>query len=190
MSANTFFYDTEFLELGPEDPIALISIGIVHPASGKTYYAVNSEMPVGSIKRQPWLMENVWPWLPTLKGHPSGGACRCIDARHLDKSDPVVKPRAQIASEIAMFIATLGSPKRDENELWAWYSSYDHVVLAQLFGRMIDLPECVPMFTRDLKDAHVRAGSPVIPEQDSGEHHALADALQCVEIAKYLGVLG
>jgi hypothetical protein len=31
-------YDTEFLERGPSYPIAFISIGMVHPESGKTYY--------------------------------------------------------------------------------------------------------------------------------------------------------
>lgn len=186
---NKFFYDTEFIERGPTRPVELISIGMVHPESGRTYYAVSADMPEGAIKKHPWLMEYVWPYLPTLDRHPSGKACRCIDPRHLDKSDPAVKPRQQIAAEIAVFVGALGSPDRDENELWAYYGSYDHVVLAQSYGTMLDLPACMPMFTRDLKDAHVRAGYPELPVQDTKEHHALADARWNVEVARTLGVL-
>lgn len=186
---NQFFYDTEFLERGPDYPVSLISIGIVHPESGKTYYAVNADMPVAAIKNHPWLMENVWPYLPTLSGHPSGKACRCRDPRHLDKSHPDVKPRSVIATEVAMFVSTLGAPDRAENELWAYFSSYDHVVLCQLFGAMVDLPLCMPMFTRDLKDALFRAGNPAPPVQDSGHHNALADAQWNVAVARELGVV-
>lgn len=186
---NVFMYDSEFLEIGPASPISLISIGMVHPASGKTYYAVNADMPVAAIKRHPWLMENVWPYLPTLQGHPSGMSCRCRDQRHLDKSDPVLKPRAQIAAELAMFVSTLGDARREENELWAWYGSYDHVVLAQSYGRMIDLPQCMPMLTHDLKVEHIRQGRPDLPEQSTKEHHALADALHNVEVGRVLGII-
>ncbi len=36
-------------------------------------------------------------------------------------------------------------------ELYAYYGAYDHVALCWLFGKMIDLPEGFPMYTRDLK---------------------------------------
>ena len=186
---TVFFYDTEFLEEGPGGPISLISIGMAHPASGKEYYAVLEDMPFSKILRHPWLVENVVPYLPTRHGHPSGQPCRCRDKLHLDKRDPVVKPRAVVAAELEMFISTLGHDDRDFNELWAWYGSYDHVVFAQLWGRMIDLPDCVPMITHDLKVEHIRKGRPELPEQGTKEHHALADARWNVEVARVLGVV-
>jgi hypothetical protein len=54
---------------------------------------------------------------------------------------------------------------------------------------MSDLPDGIPMFTLDLKQEHVRQGSPELPKQDSNEHHALADARYNVVIAKTLGVV-
>lgn len=36
-------------------------------------------------------------------------------------------------------------------EFYGYYSSYDHVVLCWLFGKMIDLPKGFPMYTIDLK---------------------------------------
>lgn len=41
--------------------------------------------------------------------------------------------------------------KQVEIELYGYYSSFDHVVLSWLFGRMIDLPKGFPMYTIDLK---------------------------------------
>lgn len=60
-------------------------------------------------------------------------------------------------------------------ELWADYGAYDHVVLAQLFGTMMDLPDGVPMFTHELRQLWEDAGRPEEPEQQD-EHNALADA--------------
>jgi hypothetical protein len=182
-----FFYDLEFLERGPNYPIAFISIGIVHPESGQKYYAVSSDAPATEIQRNPWMKANVWAYLPTtplLNGRP----CRCL-YDHLDKSHPDVKSPKEIATEVSMFVRTLGSLNRDDNKLWAWYSAYDHVVLCQLFGSMIDLPGHMPMVTWDLKTEHLRQGAPALPEQDAKQHHALADAEWNVEIAKFLGVL-
>lgn len=79
------------------------------------------------------------------------------------------KPRAVIAREIIEFAGA-------KPEFWAYYADYDWVALCQLFGRMIDLPKGWPMFCRDLKQWAMDLGNPGLPEQDSAEHHALADA--------------
>jgi hypothetical protein len=50
------------------------------------------------------------------------------------------------------------------------------VALAQLFGRMIDLPDGFPMWTNDLRQEVERRGNPALPKQESAEHDALADA--------------
>lgn len=150
-----YFYDTEFLEDG--HTIALISIGIVS-ATGREYYAVNADMPVDRIDAEPWLMAHVWPSLPLR-----GGA--------LDHSAPEVKPPAVIRDDIHRFLLAERTP-----ELWAYFSAYDHVALCQLWGRMIDLPRAIPMYTHDLRshmDLHPGFTKPI---QASGQHNALEDA--------------
>jgi hypothetical protein len=104
--------------------------------------------------------------------------------------DPAVKPRALIAAEVRDFllgIELLGMP--DLPELWAWYGAYDHVVLAQLFGSMVNLPKGIPMWTRDLNEELRRCDSgrfPNVPQQSSGVHNALADARHIRAVYEYL----
>jgi hypothetical protein len=100
------------------------------------------------------------------RGHPDIGA---------------VRSRAQIAADLqALFVPPgpqgalgMGEPC----ELWAWFAAYDHVALAQLFGRMIDFPPGVPMFTHELVQRWEDCGCPPRPVQAAGSrHNALADA--------------
>lgn len=177
------YYDTEFLENGRT--VDLISIGMVCD-DGREYYAVNRDMPVRRIKRHPWLMAHVVPQLP--KG--SGDMRNSMSRRWLfHYGDPVVKRRQTIADEVRAFILASGPGV----ELWADYAAYDHVVLAQLFGPMVDLPEGIPMFTCDVQQEAARLaetrvwafdGNP--PVQESGSHNALADARHVRELHRWL----
>lgn len=169
-----YWYDCEFLENGRT--IELISIGMV-AEDGRELYLVNEAAGEGElrtgIRNNPWLMRHVVPHLPLRGGKiyslPSAG-----DAFDLDWTSNVVVPLRYIRNAVRDFIAAAG-PDRDEHELWAHYGAYDHVALCQLFGRMIDLPECVPMRTRDIMDLpDVQAAIAAVPQQQ--EHHALADA--------------
>jgi hypothetical protein len=65
----------------------------------------------------------------------------------------------------------------EKPEIWAYYADYDWVALCRLFGRMIDLPKGWPMFCRDVKQLAVDLCDPKLPEQTTGEHNALADAI-------------
>lgn len=70
------------------------------------------------------------------------------------------------------------------------YGAYDHVVLCQLFGRMIDLPKGFPMWTNDLRQETERLGvnrAADFPVQPDGEHNALADARRDLAVARWLG---
>lgn len=164
------YYDLEFLEDGRS--IELISIGMVDD-QGREYYAVNRNALWHRIANEPWLMENVIPSLPRAfdgAGRPRSETCCGIDFDH-----PDVKPIARIADEVRAFIV------RDPDqpvELWAWYGAFDHVRLAWLWGRMIDLPAGVPMFTHDLRQWQSQLGSPWLPKQPSAltAHNALDDA--------------
>ncbi|MFI1485800.1 3'-5' exoribonuclease domain-containing protein [Streptomyces sp. NPDC020747] len=180
-------YDWEFLENGRT--IVPISIGMVAD-DGRTYYAVNrllaSRSPRGwllrrRIRKHAWLMENVVPNLPQPHG----------DWRlHMPKSwlfnylDPAVKPIERIADEVAEFIRASGP----DVQLWANYGAYDHVCLAQLWGPMIALPDGLPMFTHDIQQERSRLGIgwADLPEQESGEHDALADARHNQTVRRWL----
>ena len=78
--------------------------------------------------------------------------------------------REAIAADLLSFIGD------DRPEFWGYYADYDWVVIAQLYGRMIDLPSGWPMFCMDLKQLAVSLGDQKLPEQTTTEHHALADA--------------
>jgi hypothetical protein len=92
-------------------------------------------------------------------------------------------------------------------ELYGYYSSYDHVVLCQLFGKMIDLPKGFPMYTIDLQqmlDSYIDSRKklwgekaidfdmlnhiktlPNYPKQIN-EHNALADARWNKELYNFI----
>jgi hypothetical protein len=173
-----YFYDTEFLEDGRT--IELISIGIV-AEDGREYYAVNSEAPMDRIRADDWLMRNVVSSLPVTGKSSMETWLACpvntypkpstafID---LDKTATVVRPRQVIANEVRDFLLAAGA----DIELWANYAACDFVALYQLFGRMVDLPDGIPMFTNDLQQALRRAGNPSMPEQAAGMHNAIEDA--------------
>ncbi|WP_144836048.1 polyadenylate-specific 3'-exoribonuclease AS [Kocuria rosea] len=142
-----YFYDAEFIEDGKT--IDLISIGII-AEDGRMYYAVSIEF--DASRADEWIQSNVLSKLP-----PKGAA-------HW-------KTRARIRDEVAQFLTG------DSVELWADFGAYDHVVLAQLWGRMIDLPEHVPMYTNDLQQLWRSKGKPPLPTAPEDAHDALADAL-------------
>jgi hypothetical protein len=176
-------YDTEFLEDGRT--IELISIGLACE-DGREYYAVSNDATKRPLRRRiqrsEWLMANVVPSLPK----PSGDANLYMPDRWLfNDSDPDVKPRHVIAREVRGFIEATPGP-----QLWAWYAAYDHVALAQLWGRMIDLPRGVPMWTNDLKQECVRLGDPKLPSLPGRrEHNALDDAREVLYRLRWLSEL-
>lgn len=175
------FYDCEFIEDGRT--IDLISIGMVCD-DGREYYAVNSQAPWARIKRHPWLMANVVPHLPKAYGdarnhQPKAWLC------NLD--DPAVKKRYMIANEVADFLLR----PNEGVELWGYFPAYDHVVLAQLFGTMMQLPKGVPMWTNCVQQEAYRLGlDACLPVQTGTAHNALDDARWTYEAWKYLRAAG
>lgn len=164
--AKKYFYDTEFLE--DSKTIDLISIGIACE-DGRTYYAVSDAFDTRAVSANNWLMDNVMTSIE-FEDHIQYANVTGMPVRDMVITDPNLKSRRQIRDDILKF--TEGTWP----EFWAWYGAYDHVALCQLFGRMIDLPSKFPMFTRDIKELHKRAGSPQMPKQPEGLHNALADA--------------
>lgn len=175
-----YCYDTEFLEDGKT--IDLISIGIVCE-DGREYYAVNDDMDENRIGKDDWLMKNVVKHLPLH--HYSAPRDGLGWIWSLEHKSTLVKPKWVIANEVRDFLLADGAP-----ELWAYYGAYDHVALAQLWGRMVSLPHGIPMFTHELMqlleqvqasgvDVRVGKGLP-------GEHNALADARWDMDLYRIL----
>lgn len=147
-AAVRYFYDTEFIEDGRT--IDLVSIGIV-AEDGREYYAVSTDF--DAAKAGPWVRENVLNQLPS-------------------PADRVWKSRDTIRREVVEFLTAANT----RPELWAWVGAYDHVVLAQLFGDMTEMPRALPRFTRELKQYWEMAGKPKLPISPVGVHDALVDA--------------
>ena len=143
-----YFYDCEFLEDGKT--IELVSIGVV-AEDGREFYAVSTEFDPG--KANPWVRRHVLDKLPS-------------------PADKAWRSRRAIRDDLHAF---LSAPKLPI-ELWAWFAAYDHVVLAQLWGAMPDLPRDIPRLTREIRQHWEAAGSPAIPGPGSDRHDALADA--------------
>ena len=156
------YYDCEFLEMGGRNPILPLSIGMVRD-DGAEYYAVFFSIDTLILaSRHDWLRANVLPYLPV-----SGPPYVRWDSTHPDFRH--VKHLSRIRTEIEEFVLGIEKPS-----LWGWYAAYDHVVLAGIFGRMIDLPDGFPMWTNDLKQ---EAGTFPLPSMPGiQEHNALSDA--------------
>lgn len=158
-----YWYDTEFYEDGKQ--IHLISIGIVSD-DGRELYLENGEFQWADVPKGHWLWENVYPDLDHDRSH----------------------SKLSISREVHSFLTK--DYTTHNNELWAYYASYDHVVLAQLFGKMVDMPEGVPWFTNDVKQELERLRRfdqfVELPKQCGTEHHALADARWTKEAWEYL----
>jgi hypothetical protein len=161
-----YFIDTEFIENGIT--IELISIGIVCD-DGREYYALNFDCDFS--KASDWVKENVLNQLPELP------LPQLYVSETSWKKSPTYKAgwrkKGAIADEVKAFI---NQPLVIKPEFWTYYGAYDHVVLCQLFGTMMDLPAGFPMYTMDLKQWCKQLGDPELPAQGKGEHSAIQDA--------------
>ena len=199
-----YFLDTEFIE-GFHKPlfgkrrhfIDLISIGIV-AEDGRTYHAVSREFNPKDADQ--WVKDNVIAKLPNRHIN------QLSSPRHREESR-LWKSNAQIKAELLAFFGykpTWGdygsmamSPDNDI-QIYAYYADYDWVVFCSLFGRMIDLPEGMPMYCRDLKqmvdnyiDTHLGSSLESLkadanyPIQEN-EHSALDDAIWNFHLYNFL----
>jgi hypothetical protein len=161
-------YDTEFIENG--QTIDLISIGMVAEDGRELYLVVGDGRAVCRAVEDDWLREHVVPSLPALLTGERPPRFWKWDPKHPDYL--AVNRRDTIAASVRDFILATPDP-----QLWAWYAAYDHVALCQLWGRMIDLPKGIPMWTNDLKQECERLGNPELPPMPGvTEHNALSDA--------------
>ncbi|MFE2934873.1 hypothetical protein [Streptomyces sp. NPDC059278] len=174
-------YDFEFIEDGKT--ISPVSLGAAAD-DGRELYAVFAELDETAMVMDPWLSKHVWPKLP-LTACPTGHRCLTRGRGHLDRDDPDVRSTAQIARMWSQFIADTPAPT-----LWADHAAYDHVTQAQLFGRMVDRPPHIPMYTNEIQQEADRHPRLVLPEMARGTaHHALNDARHGLEILRRIDAL-
>ena len=148
-----YFYDCEFIEDGRV--IDLVSIGVVDEY-GREFYAVSTEFdPAPAV---PWVRRNVLDKLPS-------------------PGDPAWRGRERIREDLREFLLEpVRKGQAAQIELWAWFAAYDHVVLAQLWGAMPQLPREIPRFTKELRQLWDDRGRPELPAAPRGRHDALVDA--------------
>lgn len=178
--ASDIVYDCEFIERGPAYPVDLISVGFVGP-DGAEMYLVSTEFDRRAVAGHEWLMGNVVPHLP-YRAYPTqpGRSVLVPDDQHPDAR--TLMSRRHIADAVRQFVLGYDKPR-----LWAWYAAYDHVVLCQLFGTMIDLPPGFPMYTCDIKQEADRLGNPRLPELEGAVgHRAIDDAREAAMRLRWL----
>lgn len=160
------YYDSEFLENGVT--IIPISIGMVRE-DGKEYYGITNNIEtITRAARHPWLKENVLTSLPLKQ--PVEYPFPQWDEDHPDFDN--VKAMTTIAIEVCNFIR-----ETPDASLWAWFGQYDHVLLAQMYGTMMQLPSGIPMRTNDVAQVAEMAGNVHVPAMPGiDRHNALSDA--------------
>lgn len=190
-----YFYDLEFLEDG--HTIEFISIGIV-AEDDRAYYGVAEEIGYDQLYERiiynKWIMKNVIDQLPIARR--ANGERKITQPTNsypqnpgftLDASHPAVLPLHVITKHVKAFLYADPGPI----ELWAWYGAYDHVRLMQLWGSMMQRPDRLPMWTRDLNQHAEQKGftpeeiAAAVP-QGEGQHDALKDALHLRKMFQYL----
>ena len=166
-----YFLDTEFIEWA--GGIQLVSIGIISE-DGRKFYAESSSFDERNADE--WVMHNVLSKLEYWTYGPGEIPQNTVVVDNPKEDYRIYGTESYIKTAmIAWFLS-------DKNpQFYAYYASYDWVVLCRIFGRMIDLPSGWPMFVMDLKQMMEERGldqewkRKVCPDP-AGEHNALADA--------------
>lgn len=158
-----FHYDWEFKEDGKT--IEPISLGMVDD-NDRELYIIYQPAVVAFREREYfnrldqtdlWLRDNVFNHISEY-----------------DSMQLLSYTKEDMAQKVYNFICD-GLSYGDQAELWGYFAAYDHVCLSQLFGRMIDLPGPMPMYTNELMTIRNGRNKPARPSS-LPEHHALMDA--------------
>lgn len=197
MDRRRYFIDLEFWERGNDWPIVPISIGVV-PEEGRSLYLINGHIPMEEIWRDPWMRDNVLSHLPiTVYGdqRDAEGIPRLGWNEDSHVYDQCVFTPGQMAVQLEEFLSVGQYFDADQPpvELWADWSAYDHVVLAQLWGSMMKLPRGMPMRTHctqqllddwGLRDEWegLAASLQAAWGKEDQMHNALVDASWCKEV--------
>jgi len=184
-----YYLDTEFADNGLND-LRLISLALVCD-DGRELYLCNSawlgdDGQPDASNADGWLREHVFPQLPYCKC-PENSACRRGALYFVHKSDCRWRRTPDMREMIIDFVKDPGNGERVE--FWAYFASYDWILLCWIFGRMLDLPKHFEWLVHDLRVWATTLGytgkfKELVP--DSGHHDALADARWNRDVHKIL----
>jgi hypothetical protein len=158
-----FFYDFEFNDNGQK--ITPISLGITTPEGDFELYFVNRDYVALQHDPEtrtcnPWVFDNVIPGV-------------------YQADIPIIEKPQNEWGGILLNALEENFPIQFKGETWefaGYYSSYDHVALAQLWGEMALLPTGMPMWSRDIKQWLNDLNDPDIDVPQANLHNAIADA--------------
>jgi len=122
---------------------------------------IELEFDVERADGDPWIAENVLP--------------------HLHKDPEMRMSKEEAAATLEAFIA-------EKPVFWSYYGAYDWVVMCQLFGGMLNLPDQWPKYFREIVVEWKAAGltKQDRPPKPENAHDALADAKWHREMIHYL----
>lgn len=178
-------YDTEFIDDGLT--ITPLAVAMYRVSDGAELYAVSDDLAaMARAAENDWLRENVLRWLPVAVEYSSGyGALNVHVSWNEEHPDyGALRSLDEIRDMVEDFVLERANP-----QLWAYYGAYDHVLYAQLFGPMVELPDGAPMYTMDIKQLAVELGDPSLPDLplevvnvrfngERREHHAMYDTYE------------
>jgi hypothetical protein len=169
--SNRIFYDCEFIEDGLT--IEPISIAMIRE-SGESYYAItNNYHTINRARERQWLVDNVLSSLPIRRDQSTWH----FDSLHEDFDHVTDLSSQGFRDELLAWLD--GKDVDGPIELWADYGAYDHVMLMQLFGPMVQKPEILPYWTHDFQQELSKwlpDFTANLPAQEEGLHNALSDA--------------
>ena len=161
------YLDTEFMENG--ETVKPLSIAML-AETGQSIYMVISDAPREEANE--FVQTMVLPY---------------IDIPPFDIIEPI-QNSTYIASEgVQTYVRC---PKQDagtilknwvakithQPEFWAWFATYDWLIICQLYGHMTDIPRPWPMYVNDLRTNPNSILTPFEePNLDIPPHHALHD---------------
>ncbi|MFM9373210.1 hypothetical protein [Streptomyces sp. Da 82-17] len=164
MSIRNVYLDCEFLAADPSLR-GLVSIGLTDD-HGVDFYAVHQDFDVAALLDSEWMVDNVWPSLPTVH---APGALQALNLLHED-----VLTADEIRTGVADYFADTDAT---ETHLYAYYGGQDICRLHSLWdNNWAVMPDEIPRWFNELEMLRVQAGGPDMPEQESGLHNALEDA--------------
>lgn len=163
-----YTYDFEFIEDG--NTIDPVSLGIVGE-NGSQLHIINTDC--NWQKAGDWVLENV---LKPIHITRDGIQKRIEGIVYEGKSGLMPKTVANFFGDYNPNRNKITTFDGNTAKLWGYYSDYDHVALAQLWGPMVSLPKGLPMYTLDIKQKSLELGDIRLPKQTGKKHNALEDA--------------
>lgn len=147
---SNFFYDFEFHE-GADGLLFPISLGIVSDDDRELYIEFEFDEELVRATNE-WVTRNILPRLGPVR-------------------DRVSQQTAQ-----RLILDFIGEECRPI--LWGYFDATDWLLFYRIFGRMVDLPQHFPHWSRDLQQLWWHMGLPerIKPEKGKLAHNAIVDA--------------